>query len=194
MGLCRKNKDIVQLSIDDRITAMGSLMRLNHKYGGRISANAGPLAEARHWTEVEEARAAGKASLPGCGYLTSCNGPGNKMAVRADGVMVPCTMLSHIELGRINRDRLADVWQNHPELTKLRERHRIPLTSFELCRDCSYVPYCKGGCPGTAYTMTGSIEHPSPDSCFKNFLQEGGSLPKARPVPVLAQQEKMSHG
>lgn len=194
MGLCRKNAEIVQMSVEDRMLAMESLLRLNKKYGGRISAAAGPLAEARHWMETEEALKAGKTTLSGCGFLNSCNGPASKLAVRADGVIVPCTMLSHIELGRMNRDSLINLWQNHTELKRLRERHLIPLTSFELCRSCEYVSYCRGGCPGTAYTMTGSNEHPSPDSCLKNFLLEGGSLPKTVSLPVQIQQERKSHG
>ena len=178
MGLCRQNKDMVQMSVADRIRAMETLLRLDRKYGGRISAAAGPLAEARHWTEIEAARKAGEGSLPGCGFLTSCNGPVSKMAVRADGIMVPCTQISHIELGRINRDSLADVWQNHPELRRLRERHKNPLSSYAFCAGCEYIPYCRGGCPAIAYTMTGRDDHPSPDACLRNFLREGGRLPE----------------
>jgi SynChlorMet cassette radical SAM/SPASM protein ScmE len=179
MGLCRQNRDLVQLGVQDRIMAMESLLRLNKKYGGRISATAGPLAEARHWLEIEEARVAGKESLPGCGFLTSCNGPRTKIAVRADGVMVPCTQISHIELGRINSDSLTDVWQNHPEMKRLRERHTNALSSYAFCAGCAYVPYCRGGCPAIAYTMTGRDDHPSPDACLRQFLGEGGTLPRA---------------
>ena len=177
MGLCRQNKDIVQLSIGDRITAMESLLRLNRKYNGRISAAAGPLAEARHWTGVEEARMAGKMSLPGCGFLTSCNGPGNKMAIRADGIMV-LTMLSHIEMGRINRDSLTEVWQNHPALKGLRERHRIPLTGSSFAATVSTCPIVKAAVPGRPTTTDRQHRAPQPGSCLKSFLQEGGSLPK----------------
>jgi len=99
------------------------------------------------------------------------------MAVRADGVMVPCGQMGHIELGRINVDSLQEVWQNHPELNRLRERRSIPLSNFELCRDCEYMNYCTGGCPATAYTICGVVDHPSPDSCFRRFLTEGGKLP-----------------
>ena len=34
-----------------------------------------------------------------------------KLGVRADGVITPCAQLPGIELGRINRDRLAEIWQ-----------------------------------------------------------------------------------
>lgn len=178
MGLCRQNAGIVQLGVEDRIRAMESLVELNRKYGNRISAQAGPLAEAKHWTMMVEARKAGKESLANFGFLTACNGPAKKLAVRPDGIIVPCGQLSHIELGRINRDSLTDVWQNHPELKRLRERSKISLDQFEFCKGCEYMMYCTGGCPATAYTFFGKDQHPSPESCFRQFLMKGGYLPK----------------
>jgi len=155
---------------------MTTLQRLAGKYPGRISANAGPLADARMWGRMEEARSQGTPAFPNGGCLTGCGCPRNKISVRADGVMVPCNMLEHVELGRINQDALADVWQNSPALNQLRTRHTIPLASFDFCNGCSYIPYCTGNCPGLAYSLTGIIDHPSPDACFRNFLQDGGTL------------------
>jgi len=177
MGLCRQNADDVQLTTEDRVLAMETLLRLNQKYNGRINATAGPLAEARGWLEMERARKEGKERIPGRGFLTGCGGPMSKMAVRADGIMVPCIQLSHIELGRINKDSLEEVWQNHPELKKMRERCHIPLSKFEYCQDCPYINYCTGNCPATSYTITGEVDFPSPDACLKRFLEEGGRLP-----------------
>jgi radical SAM protein with 4Fe4S-binding SPASM domain len=102
------------------------------------------------------------------------------MAVRADGVMVPCSQLPHMELGRINQDDLGEVWRHHPELTRLRQRSRIPLSDFDFCRDCEYLHYCSGGCPALAFTRTNLEDSPVPDSCFRNFLAQGGQLPDAR--------------
>ena len=176
MGLCRINAQEVQLSVSERSLAIESLLNLSKKYNGRISAMAGPLAEARNWLKMERARREGGEGLPGRGYLTGCSGPMNKMAVRADGVMVPCIQLSHMELGRINEDDLREVWQNHPQLKHLRERRTIPLSDFEFCKGCDYIPYCTGSCPALASTILGKENHPSPDACLKRFL-EGGRLP-----------------
>ena len=177
MGLCRESAARVQLSTDERVMAMETLVRLNQKYKGRISGNAGPLAEARVWAEMEAARGRGEDGLQGKGYLRACGGVMTKMAIRADGVMVPCTHLSHIELGRINRDSLMEVWQHHPELVRLRERRKIPLGEFQFCEECRYIPYCTGNCPALAYTLLGKEDHPSPDACLKRFLEAGGRLP-----------------
>ncbi len=178
MGLCRKNAEQVQLTVEERSLAMETLLRLTRKYNGRINANAGPLAEVKTWLEMEEARRDGRERMPGRGYLTGCNGPMNKMAVRADGIMVPCSQMSHIELGRINKDNLKNVWQNHSELKRLRERSTIPLSNFELCKECVYIKYCTGNCPALAYTIVGDANHPSPDACLKRFLEAGGKLPE----------------
>ncbi|RLB85885.1 MAG: SynChlorMet cassette radical SAM/SPASM protein ScmE [Deltaproteobacteria bacterium] len=178
MGLCRSNANEVQLTVDERSKVMETLLRLNEKYDGRITASAGPLAEAKNWMEMEQARRENCESLPNCSYLRSCGGVFSKMAVRADGVMVPCLQMSHIELGRINQDDLREVWQSHPELTRLRNRRDIPLSDFAFCQDCEYIPYCRGNCPALAYNLLGEENHPSPDACLKRFFEAGGRLPE----------------
>ncbi len=177
MGLCRKNAEMVQLTTEERTLAMETLLKLNGKYNGRIQAMAGPLAEAKCWLEMEEARREGKAQMPNRGSLTGCGCYKSGLSVRADGTITPCTMLSHIELGRINRDDLGEVWQSHEALSALRQRHRIPLSDFSFCEGCPYVNYCTGSCPGLSYTLMGAVNHPSPDSCLRKFLAEGGRLP-----------------
>ena len=177
LGTCRVNAGDLLLNTQERLEAMETLLRLTEKYPGRISASAGPLSDGRAWRRMEEARAQGKPALPNRGRLTACGCPNSKISVRADGTIVPCSMLNHIELGRINRDSLADVWQNSPALNQLRKRHMIPLSDFEFCAGCSYIPYCTGSCPGLAYTLTGQVDHPSPDSCLRQFLEEGGTIP-----------------
>lgn len=177
LGLCRKNTQQVQLTVEERCLAMRDLLRLTRKYPGRISATAGPLAEARTWLDMEGARRAGAKTLPDGGYLTSCGGPMTKLGIRADGVIVPCTQISGIELGRINRDSLTDVWRNNEELNLFRDRSSIPLADFDYCRECEYVAFCRGGCPATADSMVGDPYHPSPDSCYMRFLEAGGVLP-----------------
>jgi len=179
MGLCRQNTEQVQLTAEERSLAMETLLELNNQYNGRISATAGPLAEGRDWLEMEKALREGQESINGRGYLSGCNGPMNTLAVRADGVMVPCSQMSHIELGRINKDDLQGVWQGHSELEKLRGRHKIPLSNFEFCQGCDYIPYCTGNCPALAYTILGIENHPSPDACLKRFLEAGGRLTEA---------------
>jgi len=177
-GLCRKNSDNLQLDAEELSIAMAGLLKLNKKYNNRIKAMAGPLAEARHWLAMEKARSQGLGSLPGRGRLVGCGCPMHKIAVRSDGVIVPCIMLGHIELGRINQDNLEKVWQSHPELNNLRERRTIRLSRFKFCAGCDYINYCTGNCPALAWTMLWKVNHPSPDACLRKFLDKGGRLPE----------------
>ncbi|HXX53888.1 MAG TPA: SynChlorMet cassette radical SAM/SPASM protein ScmE [Thermodesulfovibrionales bacterium] len=176
LGTCRLNSADVLLNIQERQTAMSTLLRLAETYKGRISANAGPLAEARMWQHMEEARAQGAPAFPNGGHLTACGCPHNKLTVRADGAYVLCAMLAHSQLGRINRDSLADIWQRSTALNQLRLRRTTPLSDFAFCAGCAYTPYCTGNCPGLAYTLTGKVDHPSPDACLRRFLREGGTI------------------
>ena len=84
-----------------------------------------------------------------------------------------CTLfelLPGVELGRINSGPLDALWRDAPALARLRERRQIPLASFEFCDGCGYVPYCTGNCPGLASSLTGEIDHPSPDACLRRYL------------------------
>lgn len=177
LGSCRMNAKDIQLTTSERQRAMSTLLHLERKYPGRISASAGPLAEGRMWPRMEAARVKSEPSFQNGGRLTACGCPGSKIAIRADGAVVPCSMLAHMELGRINRDSLAEVWREHENLNKLRDRNRIPLSSFAYCAGCGYQPYCTGNCPGLAYSITGQVDHPSPDACLRRFLADGGVIP-----------------
>jgi SynChlorMet cassette radical SAM/SPASM protein ScmE len=176
LGTCRLNADDLMLTITERELAMATLLRLTEKYPDRISASAGPLAEGRAWRRMEDARASGALAFPNLGRLTACGCPSSKISVRADGTIVPCSMLAHCRLGRINQDSLAEIWQHSPALNQLRSRQTIPLTDFAFCAGCPYIPYCTGNCPGLAYAITGQVDHPSPDACLRRFLEEGGTI------------------
>jgi len=177
LGLCRENEDQVQLSIEDRTLAMQKLLDLNKKFNNRIEASAGPLADARLWLEMEQARKENKEFLPGGGSLTACGCVNVRIGVRADGVIVPCPLISHIELGRINTDSLSDIWQNHPKMIEMRNRAQIPLSDFDHCKGCDYIQYCTGNCTALSYTRTGKEHQPSSDECLRLFLDNGGKLP-----------------
>jgi SynChlorMet cassette radical SAM/SPASM protein ScmE len=177
LGACRQNASEVMLTTHDRQVAMETLLRLSERYNGRISAQAGPLAEGEMWFKMEEALVNGESAFPDGGFLTACGCHNNNINVRADGVITPCCMLPHMELGHINKDFLAEVWQYHPDLNQLRQRYTIPLTAFPFCKDCPYIAYCTGNCPGLAYTIMGEVNHPSPDACLRRFLMDGGKLP-----------------
>jgi Fe-coproporphyrin III synthase len=176
-GSCSRNSKEVLLSIQERMVAMETLIKLSAKYEGRIFASAGPLAEARSWRSMENARLQKNSRLNGGGYLTSCGCVTHSLSVRSDGIITPCILLPHIELGRINKDSLAELWLKSHELNRLRNRHNIPLQDFSFCSECSYISYCTGSCPAHAYNLTGQVNHPCPDSCLRRFIVNGGKIP-----------------
>jgi SynChlorMet cassette radical SAM/SPASM protein ScmE len=176
LGTCRTHADEVMLDINDRRIAMATLLRLNKKYNGRIIASAGPLADAHMWQNMEIAREKGALPFARGGRLTACGCPGDKIAVRPDGAITSCNMLPHMVLGYINQDSLTDIWLYSVKLNELRMRKTIPLTQFEFCTDCDYIPYCTGNCPALAYSLTGKVNHPSPDACLRRYLTNGGKL------------------
>ncbi|MCB1191034.1 MAG: SynChlorMet cassette radical SAM/SPASM protein ScmE [Leptospiraceae bacterium] len=177
-GLCRQFSEQVQMTTEDMSIAMEILMDLNKKYSGRIQAQAGPLYNAKNWTLMKQAKDNHLPINPESGgHLLSCGCPMLSISVRSDGIIIPCSQLSHIQLGRINVDNLQHIWNNHPELKKIRSRKYIPLNNFEFCQGCEYMNYCKGGCPALSYTLLGKVDHPSPDVCLKRFLAQNGRLP-----------------
>jgi len=178
LGTGRRNSRELMLNTRDRQEAMETLQKLRRKYRGRIVASAGPLYDLRTWTRMEAARAAGAPPFSRGGRLTACGSPFNKIAVRSDGVIIPCSLLPHVELGRINQDALKDIWLSHPELNALRQRREIPLDRFEFCSGCEYLPYCTGNCPASACNRTGKIDHPNPDACLRRYLESGGQIPQ----------------
>jgi SynChlorMet cassette radical SAM/SPASM protein ScmE len=191
MGLCRFNTEQIELTVKERAHAMEVLLKLKKKYNGRIAATAGPLGEAETWLSMVKSSGEKRMEcISGQGYLSGCGVGKDKIAVRADGVLVPCIQLGHIALGQINKQSLQEVWLNHPTLNRLRDRWNIPLSDFEFCKGCEHIDSCKGGCPGLAYTILGDEYHPSPDDCLRRYLARGGTLPDIE----LSFTESNSHG
>ena len=112
------------------------------------------------------------APIPDRGRLVGCGCTFKNLAVRADGAFVPCVMLPQLVLGRIGQETLEDVWQKAPVLQQMRNRTQVKLDQFAECRDCAWRDSCTGNCPGTAYTITGQVDHPCPLTCLKRFQQE----------------------
>ncbi len=159
-----------------RLHAMHVLAELDQHYSGRIHASAGPLADWKMFNAMERARRTGEASFRG-GCLVGCGCIFERMAVRADGAYVPCVMLPQMVLGHIGVDSLVHVWQHSTAFDTLRQRMSIALDTFAQCVGCEYLPYCTGNCAGTALSLLGDANQPSPEAClrtFKDDLQASG--------------------
>ena len=170
MGAGKCPGESVVLTVIERQRAMATLLRLNDRYGGRIGAQAGPLAIARALADIEDRMAQGESGMPGRGTLSSCGGVFNKLDIQHDGTIVPCHLLPTFALGKIGEVDLLDVWLNHPLLAEVRRRQSVPLASLATCAGCSYAGFCTGGCPGTALAHSGVLNSRDPKSCYKILL------------------------
>lgn len=164
----------LRLSPRQELETMRVLSGLEHRYHGRITAMAGPLARWKSYRAMEEARAAGEGARSDTGRLSACGGVFSKLAVHHDGAVSPCHLLPDILLGRINRDSIRGIWTSHPSLEELRRRGRIRMIEVEGCEDCGWAPYCNGGCPGVAQRPAGGVNRASPVDCYRRFRAATG--------------------
>lgn len=181
MGTARCHGDSIVLSNAERRRAMDILAALNEKYEGRISAAAGPLALARNYAEIEAALARGETSFPGRGKFCACGGVLGKMAILHDGSIVPCDMLSNLTMGVIGIHSLTEAWRTSPAMNLVRYRREVPLTTLPECRDCGYVGFCTGACPGAVMAKFGRLNVRDPQACYRIFK---GEEPEELPSPA----------
>jgi len=168
----------ILLTVRERERAMAALAALAERWPGRVTANAGPLADARMWGRMAAARRAGEAAFPEGGRLTGCGCAGGQLAVRADGVYIPCLLLPAVELGRVGVDPLRKVWGEAPALVAMRRRRQVALAGLAACSGCGYAPYCTGNCPAVVVGAGGGFEAPAPEACLRRVLESGGRLPE----------------
>jgi len=166
-GAAEANAGDMLLTPPERAKAMRVLAMLAERYDGRIGASAGPLAYAKEWKRIEEARARGETGFPGRGRLVGCGGMWSKLAVLHDGTIVPCHNLSDLHLGVIGEDDFRQIWLSHPTMVALRRRKEIPLESLETCAGCIYQGFCTGGCPQGALDAYGEVDARNPMNCYR---------------------------
>ncbi|MBN1297498.1 radical SAM protein [bacterium] len=171
---CRQD---IGLNIEQQVQAMKDLIELSDIFPGRIQASAGPLARYRFYRDIDRAMAGEIVEQHNrMGRLTSCGCMGMKLAIRHDGVISPCNMLSDAHLGQILTDSLTEVWQSHPILESMRRRSEIHLRDIPECADCPYADYCTGNCPAPRFVETGQLNLPNRSDCYRRFLEQTGGF------------------
>ncbi|KQC12616.1 MAG: hypothetical protein APR63_10550 [Desulfuromonas sp. SDB] len=174
MGAGCFNQEDVVLSPPQQYKAILKMGELDKKYPGRLQAQAGPLAKWNGYREMEESLKQEKPLNSRMGFLTACGCIYNKLSVHHDGIITPCNMLADLEMGRINRDNIKDIWNKHPILIMLKERRLIPMSEVPGCEGCKWQKYCNGSCPGLAYELTGEVNRANPHDCYRKFIEEVG--------------------
>ena len=177
MGKGCTNQSKVTLDPHQQAEAMRVVARLEERYPGRVTGQAGPVAKRTCYTEMEEARATGKlATRWTMGSLTGCGCVFSRLDVLHDGTIVPCHVLHRLPLGNILTDDLGEVWRTHPTLRALRERRSIPMTEVPGCETCDWAAFCNGSCPGLAHEMTGDFNRANPGDCYRVFREQTGGI------------------
>lgn len=168
-------RDEVALDHVDILNAGIRLEKLQEKYPGRITAQAGPLAKLKMYREMEDARQSGQLTNRWkMGFLSSCGGVFNRMGILHDGSIVPCSMLHDLVMGNIVTDDVLDLWGNSAVIMRVRERWGVRLSELTECSGCPWVEYCNGGCPGITQQMRKTIIAPGVNGCYRNFLKANG--------------------
>lgn len=175
LGAGCSNATSIALSIGQQVKAIKSLKYLEKKYGGRVTAQAGPLAKWHGYNLMEKAKESGyKNTKYKMGRLSACGCVNNKLAIHNDGKISPCNMLPDFEMGKINNDSIKEIWKNHPLLKEMRERSRVQMKDLAECGQCDWSPYCNGGCPAFPASLSGDLHRPNMHDCYRVFLQASG--------------------
>jgi len=171
---CR-NEQSMSLTPKEQLEAMETIGLLLERYPGRLSAQAGPQAKKKMYTQMEHARRTGEKAVDWTmGFLTACGCVFSKIDILHDGTIVPCCMLPELVLGNITTNSIEEIWHTHPTLKTLRQRRQIPMYQVKGCKGCEWAPFCNGSCPGLAHQLTGDFNRANPCDCYRNFLTETG--------------------
>lgn len=173
VGAARCPGQDVVLTAAERGRAMATLTALTARYGGRIGAQAGPLARARHFAEIEAGLDRGERGRPGRGTLGSCGGVFGKMAILHDGTLVPCNLLPSLSMGVAGETPIGAAWRCHPAIHAVRQRRQVPLAALPACQGCPYTGFCAGGCPAVGLAQQGRLDVVDPLICYRRHVAAG---------------------
>jgi len=104
----------------------------------------------------------------------------NILGILGDGRLSICgigSSASTLVLGRVGRDSIKDIWENHLVLKEIREN--VPKKMQGICGRCMFMHYCLGKCRAEAYYTKGSLLAPL---SFCQIAYEEGLFPQSRMI------------
>ena len=142
------------LSLDERKQAMERLAESQENYPIVIRVPGCPmyplLLQEKH-IKPKHFPAEMLRRVPYYGRGCAAGMPMGYVMIQSNGEVNPC-MLLQVKLGNVKEQSLRSIWENSPELSKLRQRE---LLKGE-CAECAYRGTCSG-CRGRAYEETGDM-------------------------------------
>jgi SynChlorMet cassette radical SAM/SPASM protein ScmF len=124
--------------------------------------------------------------------LISGNGGGGTCGIKgiigvlANGSYALCGIGSHIPelvFGHASRDRLAEVWENHPVLREIREG--LPERLGGICGECLMQSRCLGSCLAQNYYQSRNLWTPF---WFCQQAEAAGLFPESRRRPTVTKK------
>ena len=179
-GKCQANFSQFHFTGSERSQMMQDLIDLEREFSGRITATAGPHADAHKLmkiAQVESGKVGYKEYFEGCRVLSGCGCFTKSLSLCSDGKITLCQMLPSVVLGNILEDDILKVWNCNSTLEQMRKRHRISLDEFSECKVCCFQKYCTGDCLAVGYNETKCLERPSRVNCLKELMKLGVKTP-----------------
>lgn len=99
--------------------------------------------------------------------LLKCPAGVSKVAIDYRGNVYPCAFLQSEEfkLGNIIETPLMELWKKDiKSWFPLRQGRDFSMVK---CKDCEFLHFCRGGCPGSAYWEYGTMNAPDPACIYK---------------------------
>lgn len=88
-----------------------------------------------------------------------CRGGTLDMVVTPEGDVIPCALLRNLIAGNVKKERLVSIWRNAEVFKILKNR---PKKIEGICKECTHMELCAGGCPASAYNLLGDVYAPDP--------------------------------
>ncbi|MFH1479149.1 MAG: radical SAM protein [Candidatus Omnitrophota bacterium] len=114
----------------------------------------------------------------------------NILGILGDGRVSICGIGSSSEtliLGKVGKDSIKDIWENHPVLKEIRVN--IPGKLEGICGRCIFKTYCLGKCRAEAYYTSGSLLAPL---TFCEVAYKEGMFPESRIINNIKDQNVKS--
>ena len=104
-----------------------------------------------------------KDEFPYVPQLINCGAGRNSLTIRSNGTVVPCPPFpDEVSLGTIREDSISKIWNNSPFLGKIR---RVNTSENKMCKGCTHIKVCQGGCMANNYRNTGELGCGDPYEC-----------------------------
>lgn len=94
-----------------------------------------------------------------------CGAGAGRIAITPTGAIFGCAKLATLDGGR-GRWRLGSIEEGFTRVGTRLSLMAPPVSSRKQCLICAYAAHCRGGCPATNYSETGSPVLPSKLDCW----------------------------